>query len=186
MPADNLSANLPPPVADPPKAELQPLQAELERALVSAVPREKLPTVRQAVAAYVHQVEEHYSGPLPHPRHLEYFERTLPGAANRILVMAEQEQFHRHAWERAELSSSVLTERMGLFGGIAVAIGLIIGAVICAYFGERVIGGALVAASAVSIVPAIIQGRERLRSEQPAKNAASAPVRRQPAKKRGR
>ncbi len=183
MPEDNSPANLS--AADPPNGELQPLQAALEQALASAVPREKLQTVRRAVQAYVHQLEEHYSGPLPRPRHLEYFERTLPGAANRILVMAEQEQAHRHRWEATELSSVILTERMGLFGGIAVAIGLIIGAVICAYFGDRVIGGALVAASAVSMVPAIIQGRDWNQAEEPAEKAPR-PARTQPAKKRGR
>jgi uncharacterized membrane protein len=185
MPPDNLPATTTRPDSDSPDRELQPLQKELDRTLASAVPSQRLPAVRQAVAAFVQQVEEHYSGPLPHPRHLEHFERTLPGAANRIIIMAEQEQAHRHTWETSELNSSLLTERIGLFGGIAVAVGLIVGAVICAYFGETAIGGLLVAASAVSMVPAIIRGRELVLSRA-APPPARRPLKKPTSKKRGR
>lgn len=186
MPPNNIPTPGPRPDGDPPARELRPFQEKLDRTLASAVPAQKLPTVRQAVAAYVHEVEEHYSGPLPHPRHLEHFESTLPGAANRILLMAEQEQVHRHNWETKELRSSIFTERLGLLGGISVAIGLIAGAVICAYVDATAIGIALVAASAVSMVPAIINGREWLHSRQPSKNLPAVALKKPPARKRGR
>jgi uncharacterized membrane protein len=186
MPPNNLPATVARADSDPAGGELQPLQEKLERTLASAVPAQKLPTVRQAVAAYVHEVEEHYSGPLPHPRHLEHFEGALPGAANRILVMAEQEQAQRHNWETRELRSSIFTERMGLLGGILVAVGLIAGAVICAYVGATAIGIALVAASGVSMVPAIIKGREWLHSRQQTKNLPVIAPKKPPARKRGR
>src|ERR1700733_9145648 len=108
-----------------PETKGSALPAKIEQVLVEAVPRQKLSAVRQAIVSYVHQVDA-YAGPLPHPEHLEHFERTLPGAADRILIMAEQEQGHRHAWEMRELGAATLTERIGLFGGIAVAIGLIV------------------------------------------------------------
>src|SRR5579864_3478904 len=93
------------------------LPARIERALVEAVPQPKLRAIREQIVSYVHEVQEIYSGALPHPRHFDQFERTLPGAADRILVMAEREQTHRHTWEQRELRSSILTERIGLFGG---------------------------------------------------------------------
>jgi uncharacterized membrane protein len=40
-----------------------------------------------------------YTGPLPAAGQYEQYERTLPGAANRILVMAEKEQAFRHSRE---------------------------------------------------------------------------------------
>lgn len=176
MAQNNSPATTTPADNDSPGTALQPLQERLDRTLSEAVPPQRLPAVRQAVAAYVHQIEEYYSGPLPHPRHLEYFERTLPGAADRILSMAERQQSHRHAWEVRELRSSIITERIGLFGGVAVAVGLILGAVICAYFGATAIGVGLVAASAVSMVPAIIKGREWLHSREATKKGAPPPA----------
>lgn len=185
--AQNNSPPPPPPAAnDSPGTALQPLQEKLERTLEQAVPPQRLTEVRQAVAAYVHQIEEYYSGPLPHPRHLEYFERTSSGAADRILSMAERQQSHRHAWEIRELRSSIVTERIGLFGGVAVAVGLIVGAVICAYFGATAIGVGLVAASAVSMVPAIIKGREWLNSRVVTKKEPPPPVKKAAPPKRRR
>lgn len=41
-------------------------------------------------------VAAQYSGPLPLPQHYAQYEEILPGAADRILSMAEKEQSHRH------------------------------------------------------------------------------------------
>jgi uncharacterized membrane protein len=40
---------------------------------------------------------QQWTGPLPPPAALEQFERVIPGGAERILRMAEQEQAHRIA-----------------------------------------------------------------------------------------
>ena len=161
---DNPPSGHPPPESDPRQTdiEIEALQRQLQRTLGSSVPPEKLPAVRRIISRYIHKIEEHYSGPLPHPRHLEHFERTLPGSAERILTMAEKEQRHRHGWEDKQLSASTISERMGLFGGIVVAVALIAGAVTCAFEHATEVAIALVAASAVSMVPAIIKGREYL------------------------
>ncbi len=46
---------------------------------------------------------EEYSGPLPQPAMLKGFEEIVPGAADRILSMAEREQAHRHAFLEEKL-----------------------------------------------------------------------------------
>ncbi|MCS6811316.1 MAG: DUF2335 domain-containing protein [Tepidimonas sp.] len=46
----------------------------------------------------------HWAGPLPPPATLEQFERIVPGAAQRLLAMAETEQKHRHAIESGQLA----------------------------------------------------------------------------------
>ncbi|MBI1812728.1 DUF2335 domain-containing protein [Candidatus Peregrinibacteria bacterium] len=48
------------------------------------------PNNRQVIVQHEQTVS--YSGPLPHPGDLERFERILPGAAERIMRMAEQRQ----------------------------------------------------------------------------------------------
>ncbi|WP_423227783.1 DUF2335 domain-containing protein [Pseudomonas syringae] len=40
---------------------------------------------------------EQHKGPLPSPRQLNEYEKCLPGAAERIVAMAEKEQLHRHS-----------------------------------------------------------------------------------------
>jgi uncharacterized membrane protein len=44
-----------------------------------------------------------YSGPLPTSGEFQGYEKALPGAANRILVIAEKESEHRHDIEKKEL-----------------------------------------------------------------------------------
>lgn len=47
-------------------------------------------------------VREVFLGPVPHPEILQGYEKVIPGAAERILMMAEQQQEHRFAREIAE------------------------------------------------------------------------------------
>jgi uncharacterized membrane protein len=54
------------------------------------------PATRQTTAVQV-QTSAIFSGPLPPPASLEAYERILPGAAERILKMAEDEAVHRRA-----------------------------------------------------------------------------------------
>ena len=45
------------------------------------------------------RMEHSYSGPLPSPQDFAAYKETLPTAPERILVMAEREQEHRHKIE---------------------------------------------------------------------------------------
>jgi uncharacterized membrane protein len=58
-----------------------------------------------------------YAGPIPHPELFAQFEEVCPGAADRILTMAEEEGGHRRKLERREQTQQWIS---GLFGqGIA-------------------------------------------------------------------
>ncbi len=46
------------------------------------------------------QAEVFYAGPLPNAAEMERYERTLPGAADRLITMTESETEHRHSMER--------------------------------------------------------------------------------------
>ena len=48
-----------------------------------------------------------YSGPLPPANQFAEYERTLPGAADRILALAEKEAEHRHQNEDAIIKKSM-------------------------------------------------------------------------------
>lgn len=57
---------------------------------------------------------EEFSGPLPHPVILERYERTLPGAADRILAMAERQSEHRRHIEERVLKANIRNEISGI------------------------------------------------------------------------
>lgn len=50
--------------------------------------------------------QQHYSGPLPKPEDLAKYDQVVPGAAERIISMAEKEMQHRHNTEN-KLSKEV-------------------------------------------------------------------------------
>ncbi|MCY3745033.1 MAG: DUF2335 domain-containing protein [Acidobacteria bacterium] len=67
-----------------------------------------------------------YEGPLPTAGQLEKYETVLPGAAERIVSMAEAEHQNRH-----------FLEKVGLIGGLLVWFALLVAAVLLAHYGAR-------------------------------------------------
>lgn len=54
---------------------------------------------KQIKTAVSHTAVQQWSGPIPAPDSLAKYETIIPGSAERILVMAEKEQNHRHEIE---------------------------------------------------------------------------------------
>jgi uncharacterized membrane protein len=54
---------------------------------------------RPVKATSIHAEVQQWSGPMPAPESLAKYEDIIPGSAERILVMAEKEQGHRHDME---------------------------------------------------------------------------------------
>jgi uncharacterized membrane protein len=77
-----------------------------------------------------------WSGPLPPPGALEQFERASPGAADRILTMAEREEHHRQALERMMVTSEIKTRNRGQFLGFVVATITLVGGMWLVYKGK--------------------------------------------------
>lgn len=57
--------------------------------------------------------QEFHQGPLPTPRYLVQYEQALPGAAERIVSMAEAEQKHRHKCENRLVGGEVTLKFIG-------------------------------------------------------------------------
>lgn len=97
--------------------------------------KKKLPAAASGNANSV-SLQAQWAGPLPPPAALENFNRIVPGAAERIIAMAEAEQKHRHALESGAMFTqqeavrlAARDSRMGMilgaliaFGGIAAAL----------------------------------------------------------------
>lgn len=75
---------------------------------------------RELIRVETAQHLEFSSGPLPPPQFFQAYEATLPGAAERILAMAEREQKSRHVREARGQWMAFLLALLGLLGGVAL------------------------------------------------------------------
>ena len=113
-----------------PQREPAPLEApasaiaEIERLLSSEL--KASPTARTKVAARIAQivVSEQFSGPVPHPRHLRDYEAIVPGAADRILRMAEKStDIEEFVWK-----ADAADAKRGMYCGASLFASLILAA----------------------------------------------------------
>jgi uncharacterized membrane protein len=137
------------------------LEQALRAKLGEIVPEPK----KQEVTRVVHEVVASFAGPLPHPSILRGYDDVVPGAAERIIAMAEKEQTHRHSWEQRALTADTWYAMIGMLAGWTVAMGLAGGAVVAAMYDQPSVGIALAAASATGMVWKLVQGRSE-KSEQ--------------------
>ena len=116
---------------------------------------------------------EQFSGPIPPPDTLERYERLVPGGAERILRMAEQEAEHGRALQRATLDADVaarsraleIEARGQLFALIVVVLGLAVTAALAAT-GHETAAAAVGGATLVSLATAFIGTYRHHRAQQ--------------------
>ncbi len=101
-----------------------------------------------------------FSGPLPPPEVLEGYNKILPNAAERILVLAEGEAKHRRGIEDRVVKHNVCLAHLGqVFGFLLGAIGLL-GGVYCVAIGQAWGGVGIVSGSLVSLVSVFVWGNK--------------------------
>lgn len=69
-----------------------------------------------------HITTQSWRGPLPTPDDFRGYDEILPGAAERILALAERQAAHRHNMEKAEVAGQYRRSFLGLFAGFVVAV----------------------------------------------------------------
>lgn len=69
------------------------------------------------------------TGPLPSAEEFEKYNQVLPGAADRIVRMAEQQQTHRHALEVRTTRAAIIEARLGQIFAFVVAMTGLVGGV---------------------------------------------------------
>lgn len=119
----------------------------------------QIPRLRESISMAVVETTAVHRGPIPAPQQFREYEAILPGAADRILAMAEKEQSHRHSWEHRHLTWDVVTNILGLVFGFSLSLALAAGAVYCAKIGQPWVAGTLVGFSAFGAVATLIKGR---------------------------
>jgi len=100
-----------------------------------------------------------FLGPLPPPVMFEHYDKVLPGSADRILEMAEQEQKHRIWWERQDLKLAGMQAIGGQVFGFLLMCFLIGSAVYCATIGATGVAIACLGGVAVGAISKFLANR---------------------------
>lgn len=108
--------------------------------------------------------ERHYSGPLPLPEDLAKYDHIVPGAAERILKMAEKEMDHRHAEDSKLSKGIILTAKISIiFAFICVLIlsGLSFYAI---HLGHAAAGGSIAVGAIAAVAGAFLYKSKRTKN----------------------
>jgi uncharacterized membrane protein len=133
------------------------LRESIEREIGPLVPQGQ----RDMIISRMEQimVRESFSGPIAHPRHLREYESIEPGAANRIIAMAEKQQDHVLALESTAINAEIADRKLGMWLGFSALVLLLSFSALFGYLDRPIIAGLFLTAAAIGSVTAFIRGR---------------------------
>jgi uncharacterized membrane protein len=114
-----------------------------------------------------------YSGPLPPPSQLREYEDVLPGAADRIIRMAETQAEHRQDIEKVAVKGGNRRSWWGLWTGFVICIVVLGLSTAIILSGYQVAGTVLGGIDLVALASVFVIGRADQRRERIQKNEAS-------------
>jgi uncharacterized membrane protein len=100
-----------------------------------------------------------FSGPLPHPEIFERYEATCPGAADRILTMAENQSNHRQQIEKSFIFSRNKQSMAGTYMAGLIAITAIICGTILLLNDKNIQGIVVIVTTAITFFGTSIYGK---------------------------
>jgi uncharacterized membrane protein len=106
-----------------------------------------------------------FSGPLPPPDALERYNQILPGAAERIIAMAETQHNHRLGLEKHVVHSNVEAQRLGTVLGFIVAMTVVIGGMYLVHEGKSGEGLAAILTALASLVGVFLYSKHEQQKE---------------------
>lgn len=109
----------------------------------------------------VQTVEQYYGGPIPSSVEFQRYEEVLPGAANRILTMAEAQQEHNNTVERREQIWHYLSKFSAQLVVLVVALAAIVAGTYLIINGHDATGIAVIIGALASFALAVIFGKTK-------------------------
>lgn len=110
-----------------------------------------------------------HEGPLPTPEVLFQYNQIVPGAAERIVAMAESQANHRQKLELIAVKSGSRDSLLGLIFGLIIGLSAIIGSIITILAGQAESGAAIGITGLASLVGVFVYGSRQRRLEREAK-----------------
>jgi uncharacterized membrane protein len=113
-----------------------------------------------------------FSGPLPPPEALARYNDVVPGAAGRIIAMAEKQQEHRQELEQRVVFSNAETQKHGLHLGFVIAMTAILGGIWLISIGKETTGLVAIVTAIASLVGVFVYGKSEQKKELEKKSQA--------------
>ncbi|WP_291648957.1 DUF2335 domain-containing protein [Clostridium sp.] len=101
---------------------------------------------------------ESFSGPIPHPKILNDYDMICPGAADRIIKMAENQMDHRHSMEGSFLRAHSRNSFLGIVFAFALGLVITVGGILCVMSDKQVSGLILGGSGLGTVMLAFIRG----------------------------
>jgi len=109
-------------------------------------------------------LQKSHSGPLPAPEDLAEYDAICPGAANRIIVMAETNMEHRHSMEKSVVRSEYGLRTRGQWLALVALFAMLTVIAFTFWIGQPIAGSVLGSATLIAITGMFL-GRDRETSE---------------------
>jgi uncharacterized membrane protein len=143
--------------------------AHLPPGAISAAPEAGHPPTSQPgtkrVTTTLRVQEQLYQGPIPSPDILRGFDVIVPGSADRIIAMAEQQSAHRIAMEAKALHHEIVRSYCGLAAGFVISLIAIVGGLLLSYSGQPWAGTTIATVGLASLAGVFVYGTRSVRSE---------------------
>jgi uncharacterized membrane protein len=105
------------------------------------------------------------SGPLPEAQEYERYESTLPGAAERLMKMAETQSLHRQELEKAVIRSNIRDSLLGIVCGFCICVVTIVCGTIAILNGHDWPGALLGGSGIVGLASVFVYGTRSSKRE---------------------
>lgn len=139
--------------------ELDELAQEIAKRIGNLVPQGQQAQVVAQVVSLVS--EERFSGPIAHPKHLREYEEICPGAADRIIAMAETSLSHARELQATAMQGDIADVKAGRAYGFWALIALVAAAFGSTYTGHDGIAVTFLGTGVLGVIGQLIQGRKR-------------------------
>jgi uncharacterized membrane protein len=127
----------------------------------------------QPVTTLTH-VEASYTGPIPPPGMLVKYNEAVPGAADRILVMAERQSVHREAIESKVVDAGIKSQARGSWFGFIVSMTAVVGGIYLIKLGKSSEGLTAIIGSLAALAGVFVYGKRKESKELKEKSDALA------------
>ena len=121
-----------------------------------------LQSSKQNVATVQH---EEFSGPIPPPSLFRQYDQIVPGAAERLLQMAEKQSAHRIELEHSVVASDIRKSERGQRFGFCIALFGLVCAFILGLVGRELVAGVIGGGTLVSLASVFVYGRRQKEKE---------------------
>lgn len=136
------------------------------------------PEEKREAAAIIRAAVEisRFSGPLPPPEDLAKYEQILPGAADRIIRMAEQQAAHRQGLETVVVGANAAIQKWGLASAFIIAMSAIWGGIWLSLRGMSGAGLTAIIGALVALVGVFVYGKSEQKKELTKKSEELVPT----------